>query len=420
MPKQWWILGALGASAGMMVVSGTLWWHSTADLDAVAERARAMGIPASFEDIPNPEIADPAEVVALTAIGGLAEPLLFDDLFSDADGLDGDLFQRLHHRGDEPDPLQAMAMAHQRSALDALRAALDALPDRPIRAGEPRDGRSVRPWLTSVRQAVRALQPSVRWGGMPAADLARMTRVCEATPQSLFIDRLVVISARGLVLASAGRMADRIPPTHPMVAIWARWAEEPILDPWRMHQEYRIWSQECRTASGWDVSGIAPFGDPPGWFHRAAGAIAFRRGRAGALEAHLDLFERLAATTAPAARRAIVRAMESDMGRVPVGWRRALLDPEAWTLGLTMPALDMVATIEWKQRILAGLVVALVRGEPIPRDPTDPAGGDLRRRERDGALIGFYACGADGIDNGGTNSDWCLWLDRPWDPPPAP
>jgi hypothetical protein len=32
-------------------------------------------------------------------------------------------------------------------------------------------------------------------------------------------------------------------------------------------------------------------------------------------------------------------------------------------------------------------------------------------------LIGYYACGDDGVDNGGTREDWQFAFDRPWDPP---
>jgi hypothetical protein len=417
MRKRWWILGAMGVATAALAVSGTVWWHSTADLDEVAARARAMGIPPTYEDIPNPEIADPAEVAALTAIEGLAEPLIFDDVFSDGQGLDGDLYWRVHGRDTHPDPLQVMAMAHGATNLDHLRAAIDALPDRPIRSGEPRDAREVRPWLGGIRQAVRALQPSVRWGDAPTRDLARMTRVCEAVPQTLLMDQLVVISIRQMVLSSAGRRYETIAPTDPMVSAWARWAEEPVLDPRSMHAEMRIWIQGYRSTSAWDLAGLVPLADAPGWLLRSVRALAVRRGRAGALHAQLDLLEALSATTGVLPKRALIRAMESRIAKHPDDWRRAALDPVAWNLQLTMPAMDLVATIEWKQHIFAGLVVALIRGEPIPVDPTDPAGKPLRRYERNGELIGYYACGDDGVDNGGTREDWQFAFDRPWDPP---
>jgi hypothetical protein len=410
----------VGVATVVLVVSGTVWWHSTADLDAVAERARAMGIPASYEDIPNPEIADPAEMAALTAIEGLAEPLMVEGLFSEADGLEGDLYRRMHGRDTDPDPLQVMVMAHGAMSLARLRAAMDALPDRPIQMGEPRDALFPQPWLGSGRTAVVALQPLVRWGDDPVMDLARMTRVCEAIPQPMPMDRLGVVAVRFLVLASAGRAQQRISATHPMVAVWERWAQEPILEPREMHREARLWIQTYRRMSPWDLAHLSGLGAAQGWPLRAVAASAVRRGRAGALHAHLDLLESLAATTGAMPRRALVRLQEARIARVSAGWRRALVDPVAWNLQHLTPAGDMISALEWKQRIFAGLLVALIRREPIPVDPTDPAGGPLRRHERDGELIGYYACGDDGIDNGGSREDWQFPFDRPWDPPAAP
>lgn len=57
------------------------------------------------------------------------------------------------------------------------------------------------------------------------------------------------------------------------------------------------------------------------------------------------------------------------------------------------------------------VIAAELRGEPWPRDPTDPTGGQVRRIERDGRLIGFYLCGRNGVDDGGSRySDDCFPL----------
>jgi hypothetical protein len=145
--------------------------------------------------------------------------------------------------------------------------------------------------------------------------------------------------------------------------------------------------------------------------------FAARAGRAGALHAQLDLITALSATTSTPARCALVAAAGAECTRIPSGWRRMVLDPSGWTLGLSMPMIEMLGTMAWKQRIMAGLVVALIRGQPIPIDPTDPAAKPLRRYERHGELIGYYACGDDGVDNGGSTDDWRFPFDRPWDPP---
>jgi hypothetical protein len=414
MRKRWWILGAMGAATAALVVSGTVWWHSTADLDDVADRARAMGIPPTYEDIPNPEIADPAEVAALTAIEGLAEPLMVLSVFSEDDNLDGDLYERTGRSGRPPDPLDIMLMSHTGVAVERLRRAIEALPDRAVRAGPMRSHRDARAWISSLRSGVNALTPWVRWGGDPVGDLARLTRLAETQPIEVWIDELVAISVRSIVLnAAAGRIRD-IPADAPMVAIWGRWADAPVLNPAVVAQEFRLAMGMYRELGAQDLVDM-PFNPAEGLTWTVTAAL--RLGRAGALHAQLDLIVALGATTAPAVRRALVAEADARCNRVANGWRRRLLDPAGWNQGLLTPAMTMIGTMAVKQRIFAALLVALIRGEPIPVDPTDPAGKPLRRYERNGELIGYYACGDDGVDNGGTLEDWQFAFDRPWDPP---
>lgn len=54
------------------------------------------------------------------------------------------------------------------------------------------------------------------------------------------------------------------------------------------------------------------------------------------------------------------------------------------------------------------LLAADLAGAPWPADPCDPAGGPLRPIMRAGAVIGAYSLGPDGVDDGGTvRTDWC-------------
>jgi hypothetical protein len=416
MRKRWWILGAMAVATAALVVSGTVWWHSTADLDEVAARARAMGVPPTYEDIPNPEVADPAEVAALTAIEGLAEPLQADWLFSDDAGLDGDVHDRVGSRLGTPDPLVTMTVAHTGIAIRQLRAAVDALPDRPVRAGPTRDAvRMPRAWIGSGRSGVRGFQTWFRWGDDPVGDARRMTRIVEAMPHEFLIDHLVIISMRAMVVGTVLGRWQEIPPADPTVAEWQRWAEAPILDPGVLAREIRVFIQVYRDRSPWELGdggSSATF-----WLTRSAGALAVRRGRTGALHAHLDLITDLGATTAVMARRSVIQAFDHRAAGSRSGWQQALLDPVGWNLRMTATAMEVIFRMEFRQRIQSALLVALVRGEPIPVDPTDPAGMPLRRYERNGELIGYYACGDDGVDNGGSREDLQFAFDRPWDPP---
>ena len=419
MRKRWWILGAMGAATGVLVVSGTLWWHSAADLDAVAARARAMGIPASFEDIPNPEIADLAEVAALTAIEGLAEPLMAEWVFSEDAALDGDLYDRVGSQVGDPDPLVTMTMAHTGIAIRQLRAAVDALPDRPVRVGPTRDAvRMPRTWIGAGRSGVRSFQAWFRWGDDPAGDARRMTRIAEAMPHELLIDHLVIISMRAMVVGTVLGRWQEIPPGDPTVARWQRWAEAPVLDLGIVAREIRVMIQTYRDRSPWELGDGGS--SSSAWYMRLAGAQAVRRGRAGALHAHLDLITDLGATTAVMVRQSVIQSFDQRARWSRSGWPQPLMDPLGWNLRMTAPALETILRMEFRQQIQSALLVALIRGEPIPIDPTDPAGKPLRRYERDGELIGYYACGDDGVDDGGSTDDWRFPFDRPWDPPAAP
>lgn len=57
------------------------------------------------------------------------------------------------------------------------------------------------------------------------------------------------------------------------------------------------------------------------------------------------------------------------------------------------------------------LLAAELRGEPWPIDPTDLAGRQVRRIERDSRLIGYYLLGKNEVDDGGRiNRDDCVSL----------
>jgi len=77
-------------------------------------------------------------------------------------------------------------------------------------------------------------------------------------------------------------------------------------------------------------------------------------------------------------------------------------------------------------RISDRLLAADLAGTAWPADPGDPSGGMLRPILRDGAVIGAYGYGGDGIDGGGSvKADWCwplrarLGYPRAADSPPA-
>jgi hypothetical protein len=244
-----------------------------------------------------------------------------------------------------------------------------------------------------------------------------MTRFVDAVHQDWWLDDFSeLIRARQRVMqVASGRWADW-PASSPLVDVWVRWRDEPILSAAAMRREVQVWWGIHHDYRPNEIAAI--LGDHANfpWFT----TVAVRRGRADGLHACLDLIAVLAATTADNPRHDAARQLITQSHQVSRGWRRDLLDPAGTVLSLTGNALEEVLRGHARQRIQAALLVALIRREPIPVDPTDPAGKPLRRYERNGELIGYYACGDDGVDNGGTREDWQFPFDRPWDPPAAP
>ncbi|MFM2092330.1 MAG: hypothetical protein RLZZ127_2819 [Planctomycetota bacterium] len=414
--RGWWILGAMGAAIVALAVSGIVWWCSTADLDAVAERARGMGIRLRSEEVRAHVVRDPGDIALLEAIDALASEASMTEPFTGED-FPGGTEQRILRSGPGPDPLVVMAIAHGDASMARFRAAVDAVPARPLRVGTSYDLELPRIGSWSAKEWVQTLIPWIRGGDEPIEDLARGTHLVDMIPRGqMYDDYTLLLRVRAALMTVAlGRWAD-CAARPDMVAAWSRWRDEPVLPSvtvvaeqqwlWRTHVDY---GQTRIAEAFW-------YGFPDHWL----GALAVRRGRAAAMEAHLELAAVLSATTAEGPRRAAVKALNGRVRMVPRGWRRLLFDPVASSLEVTTHPLDELLRDEARQRILAGLLVALIRREPIPVDPTDPARKPLRRYERNGELIGYYACGDDGVDDGGTTDDWRFPFDRPWDPPASP
>ncbi|MBN8527459.1 MAG: hypothetical protein J0M02_19165, partial [Planctomycetes bacterium] len=106
--------------------------------------------------------------------------------------------------------------------------------------------------------------------------------------------------------------------------------------------------------------------------------------------------------------------------------------PSGRALQTLAPAGTTVCGAWAKADASLALLAAELRGTTWPQDPTDPAGGTIRRIEREGRLIGYYLLGRNGTDDGGRpDKDLCTALyeplgkiraSDPWqpDPPAAP
>ncbi|MFM2091055.1 MAG: hypothetical protein RLZZ127_1544 [Planctomycetota bacterium] len=418
MRKRWWILGWVGTALFAAVFAAGMWYRSTADLDQAAARMRELGLASDLAEVADVEIRVESEVAMLVDADANAAGLILEEVFPSYDpGLDGDWYERTHPRHPAQEPLWVMTMAHGGVATARLRATAAALPDRPVRSGTPKDLR-VGPEVFCGGPAVDALTSLAREEPDPEPDLVRAARVIAAQPVHMsLVSGLTAQRNRATVLkVLAGRWRE-VHRDGPLIRVLDAWRER---DPRTMHaagHELRVMLQAWRTLSPDEIAkamNIIIIRSDSWIDAHLLDPWNARRGRAGAI---VEVAEGIARGASTATWVAMVNRSEAArQGR----WARCT-DP----VGALLPtgpsgAVWWTQRFEGRNRVLAALLIALIRGEPIPVDPTDPAGGSLRRHERDGELIGYYACGDDGIDNGGSREDWQFPFDRPWDPPAAP
>lgn len=151
----------------------------------------------------------------------------------------------------------------------------------------------------------------------------------------------------------------------------------------------------------------------PGWMqHHVVIAVVMRKERAALLDAEVDWLRFLAAHPLQPRR----WLDEADRRLAAVATRESWFEVEIHRQLLFLQ--HPLFLQRWMATVLyARLLAAELRGAPWPVDLCDPAGGPLRRWEKDGRLVGAYSVGADGLDSGGMRSRDILF--RLYPEPPA-
>jgi hypothetical protein len=177
----------------------------------------------------------------------------------------------------------------------------------------------------------------------------------------------------------------------------ARHLEE--VDPGAMQGELLIVRDACNQLVAGEQKTVMAL-DVPHWL-RVSG-VSRLIGRAGR-EQVIDVLATLAVIGRdpdPVRRLEAARLLEAEMLAWSPAWH-----PRYLLARMLAPAIVLVVHSGVSNAVALRVTAAELRGAPWPRDPTDPSGGQVRRIERDGRLIGFYLCGKDGVDGKGHQRD---------------
>ena len=386
-----WLIGAVVVMVLLVCAAGgaAAWWESRSDLERTLADLRAQGIaPTWAEVVPPPR--DEGHVALAEAIVAASErvPVTPEDATT------------------------AVAVAAWATAagaeLDALRAAVDALPVAP-RFGGPRVFTSRFPWCEWRTAVVRLLWAS-RVADDPAADLQRLVHLVDAHPQATHIELTVSEHLRSLVLGA-------IAAAHRDGRTDARWL--PVVRAWAVRP------RQIATAALSDLRAVVDLYDRPA--EEAASMARMQLGRRAS--------DRLSPMLVRRGRAGLVRWMGAMAGELAVDPERA--GPKTWTVwnqaayGVSnrwsswlepdhelarhhFPSLTLIMDRETRGRLFAACVVAQLAGQAPPRDPWRRGGGPVEVLRIDGVPAGWYSVGDDGSDEGGSElHDWRMEVPSP-------
>lgn len=404
-PQRWRFrpscLGLLGiglACLAILIGIVLVWSSTTGDLEAVDKRARAMGLPLTWDEVglvkSPPTVLDDWRRLMQLAASVTSYQSSTEDYWTPKVG----------------EPIPEALRAHHVALPQAELAELLELCDR------------LRPGAVTVRTAYEAstLLPEIE----ATRNLAQ-----------LFNERASLVSQKDLLagfrrhaaltMASAPQTAIQHLVAYSLVGIWAGALTRRLPDFTEREQaalladEVRQWTaSQAQLVYARDFLGMRMGvhdlangkahltdwfgmmgGDVPEWVTVSrADRPVVRLLRRNWLETRLNLDQGWRLDAAPAARAEILRRHEAEI----VAQSRALLGP--WRSALNA-YLGMIGWSWLRTDTHLAVLAAELRGQPWPTDPTDPTGGRVRPILRDGRVIGFYLLGEDGKDDGGKGDD---------------
>lgn len=400
MSLRWKILLAVVAMLGLLAVSGTLWYHSEADLRRVRAVARAAGVATTWEEAGFVVMSESerAAVDRVVAIGRRYQALAVAN------------FQYVPRQLDPPTPqLIEHDAAIPAEFWNELGMAIDALPATPAARQQRFVLNKPTDEMFEGRTLCRLLGEHVRV--VPAEALVptvlRMAKCCHLTQVQTLMHQLVDDSSVAM-LASAlmSRRADiaadpqRAHITAALRAMREQWwngrgdawrGEAPVMfDAYTRVGEFVLLGHGTASSGDWwqDIKDTG---------RRWSGLISYRMDREASLS---DLV---------ATEVAIVGAVDSAemMRRVHVIVPPKPVWPWLADMARVQPVVLSSNTMVFglaKSVLTLDVLIADLEGAPMPPDPFSPTGAALRPVERAGQRIGWYSVGPNGVDDGGDRS----------------
>jgi hypothetical protein len=412
-----WSWGMLGLCVFVLLLISLLigfrWYHSTADLDAIREQAKAQGMPVTWGEL-GKTLADSEDIKRFNRLAILSKGFK-DYNYELSDGkIDGDKkTDRLRAFSPIPDKaVQFHKELDQTTVTEAL-AIIDQIPQGPLvlRIGEMlKKPNNV---IGTYRQVVRWLGERVLLADERSIDqeAVRLIRFVSTFDVSTQTDYLIKISLISIMLPNVtSRIVPYKKPEGTYVNLLEGLAQQAGKDAITMYEGDIVECLEA-TAKPSDFGKIGIFGNK--WYDPYCNPLKARFGRYKALQAILS---------------GQMMALKSVSLGDRVGWTRdieaheeTLRDwhPNEWLEKMVLSLRSTISIMHIKALMKLQVVLAELRNEPWPNDPFDPAGGPLHRVERDGKLMGAYSVGENGIDDGGDKrKDDYFPLYGPLDPPP--
>lgn len=370
-PWRWVLLGV--ALTLILAASVSWWWSSSRDLNAFASEAKAAGV-----DL------DPVKIDPLA-------DAWWQGMEAAAQGIPSFNLEQVSP--------QTLALANQPRYLRLL-PALDAFP-----AGAAGPVTALPSELNALLRAQILTRPTSelprtlqRLQRLAAAGTASVERSWTWSPNVYYgIADCVALRLREIPAAQRKPVAD---------ALNALAVEVQRGLPAGLARHIREYYRRAVTPPG-DISKASGLVIPQFYEHLPGGLgyrLLDRAGRAPALERLLTWYSASASCHEPRgfidlARPDIVELKSAAPPLWPTHWLEQRMRQGYYLQGAAVSALHF--------RLLA----AELTGRPWPEDPFAPPGTALHRVERDGALLGAWSVGEDGVDDGGDRSrDCCLSL----------